>query len=439
MARVRFYLSPKVMLDRAEVLIRFYHSKQIDVQVQSHVFVPVADWDEKNEQLIFSTRYMDAHTMELMDFQSKLNSIEQAVMTAYMTSPSSATNREWLQRIVNACVGFVMEDISDDPDKLTLRDACTKYTEEKSMVPGTLAHYDVLKRMLERFEATYHVLYAADVKADDMKRFKKFISEEDGTGRSHNYIVSKLGQLSAVCNWLVDSEILAKSPFGGKGCQVEAEIYGDPITLTLEEVTSIYNFAMPNQRLETIRDIFIFQCYTGQRISDLKRMTYNNIQEINGALHLSYIQKKTIKKKPKTIQVPLSSVAMDILVKYNGRQGEKILPFISDQRYNDYIKEVLEVAGITRMVIILDSTSTKELTVRLCDIASSHMARRTFISSLYEITQEERITISMSGHAPHSSALSRYIHVRDSTKRKAISEMDVTKQPEEDTSEMSPK
>jgi hypothetical protein len=60
----------------------------------------------------------------------------------------------------------------------------------------------------------------------------------------------------------------------------------------------------------------------------------------------------------------------------------------------------------------------------LWETASSHLARRTFISNVYEVTQEERLTISLTGHAEGSRALSRYIHITDDTKRSVIERLE---------------
>lgn len=417
MAKVKFKLSKQIVLGNAEVLVRFYHSK-IDLQAQSHVFVPIADWDTNCGRLAYSTRYMDKHTLDLRNKQNLLNQIEEAILSAYIDTPDNM-DRNWLHSIINQCVGVDDANIPND-ERLTAAKACLEYTKSKEMEKGTIDHYIVLSKMLERFGTAKYTIYMDSISPDDIANFERFLYSEGGSSRSRNYVSSKLKKFRAVCRWSVGQGITPVSPFGDNRFSIRPEMYGDPVVLTMEEVSAIYAHAMPNPHLERARDIFVFQCHTGQRISDLKRMTYDNIQTIDGTLYLSYIQKKTIHNKPNTVRVPLSNVAKEIIVKYNGHQQKMILPFISDQRYNCYIKEVLKCAGISRMVIVLDSTILKERSVPIYEVATSHLARRTFISSIFEITQEERITVSMTGHASHSSALDRYIIVKDSTKRDAI-------------------
>ena len=179
---------------------------------------------------------------------------------------------------------------------------------------------------------------------------------------------------------------------------------------------------MPNDRLREQRDIFVFQCFVGQRISDLRSMTSANILETPSGLMLQYIQKKPRKQKPRVTDVPLGKIATEIIERYRG--SEQILPFIAEQNYNYAIKDVLRIAGIERKVPVLNTATFLEEWRPIWETASSHLARRTFISNVYEVTQEERLTISLTGHADGSRALSRYIHIKDSTKRSVIEKLE---------------
>lgn len=417
MAKVKFKLSDTSVIGNAEVLVRFYHSKQIDTQVRSHVFVPISDW--KDGRLVFSTRYVDSRTLELKAKQKTLNDIEDAILHAYIDSPSDATSRSWLKDIVDYVTGY--QDEHSRNTGMNLAEAAIEYRDNVELSDGRKRHYTSLNYTLLRWFDNYHIVYLKSITQEDVSSFETFLKSEPGKDRSLNYISTVLKRIRAICRRACENGLCEKDPFSYNGFTIRPEKYGTPVVLTTEEVNMLYESSMPNKHLERARDIFVFQCYTGQRISDLKRMKYSNISNINGRLHLSYIQKKTIDCSPQTVSVPLSDIAMSILQKYNGlQQDNMILPFISDQKYNNFIKEILIHAGITRSVTILDKSQKQEVTKPIYEVAASHLARRTFISSVYEITQEERITTSMTGHATNSSALDRYITVKDSTKQKAI-------------------
>ena len=172
--------------------------------------------------------------------------------------------------------------------------------------------------------------------------------------------------------------------------------------------------------LERQRDIFIFQCCIGCRVGDLVRLTKNDI--INGTLE--YIATKTIEDSQKTIVVPLNKTAKAILEKYKDYEGPTLLPFITQPKYNDAIKLIFEQAGITRNVTCLNPLTGKEEKKPIHRIASSHMARRTFVGNLYKQVLDPNIVASMSGHAENSRAFSRYREIDKEIKTNTVNLLD---------------
>ena len=216
---------------------------------------------------------------------------------------------------------------------------------------------------------------------------------------------------------------------------IGSEKYGTPYYLTLEERNRIADADLREcwrgldedirkkipepslKQLEIQRDIFIFQCLVGCRVGDLLRLTPDNV--IGG--ELSYYPSKTIGKQPVEVSVPLNGRAMGIVEKYKKDTGDgRLLPFISAQRYNDCIKDILTVCGVTRMVTILNPTTGREEQRPLNEIASSHMCRRTFIGCLYEKRPDPSIIAAMSGHAEGSRAFARYRNVTSEVKKELV-------------------
>ena len=76
--------------------------------------------------------------------------------------------------------------------------------------------------------------------------------------------------------------------------------------------------------------------------------------------------------------------------------------------YNDSIKDVLEFAGITYLVTELDTVTRKEKKVPINDIASSHLARRTFIGNIYKLVKDPNLVSALTGHVEGSRAFTRY-------------------------------
>ena len=205
-----------------------------------------------------------------------------------------------------------------------------------------------------------------------------------------------------------------QNPFGEDGYQAPTEVYGSPVYISSIERDILFNAELSNKRLQQVRDIFVFQCFIGARVGDLCKMTKANIQ--NNIL--SYIPRKTKDGRPVTVKIPLHSKAIEILSRYD-LPGGLLLPFISDQRYNDYIKEVFEAVGLTRIVTRRNPNTGESQQVRICDIASSHMARRVFVGNLYGKVDRDIIG-SMSGHVKGSKAFSRYHDVNPELQQAAI-------------------
>jgi integrase len=97
-----------------------------------------------------------------------------------------------------------------------------------------------------------------------------------------------------------------------------------------------------------------------------------------------------------------------------------LLPFISEQKYNVYIKKCFRAAGLNRKVTIPDTKTGKTKQVELCDYASSHMARRTFAGILYEQVQDPNLISALTGHTDASRAFARYRDVTDKLKRQTV-------------------
>jgi len=195
--------------------------------------------------------------------------------------------------------------------------------------------------------------------------------------------------------------------------------YGTPYYITIDERNTIAETPMPTKHLETQRDIFVFHCFVGCRVSDLIKLTEANIT--NGILEYTPHKTKDEGEQAVMARVPLHPKAVGLIEKYKGVDAKgRLFPFISPQKYNDAIKEVFTIAGITRNVEIRDA-KTGEMEIRpINEIASSHLARRTFVGNAYRKVSDPNIIGKMSGHVEGSKAFSRYRNIEDETLKSVI-------------------
>ena len=176
---------------------------------------------------------------------------------------------------------------------------------------------------------------------------------------------------------------------------------------------------MPIQTLITCRDIFVFQCLIGCRVSDLIKLTPEHIE--NGIL--AYTPHKTKDEGDESIQarVPLHAKAQELIKKYKGvdKRG-RLFPFITAQKYNDAIKAIFTMAGVTRNVEVRNPLTGENEIRPINEIASSHLARRTFVGNAYFKVSDPNLIGKMSGHVDGSKAFKRYRKIEDETLKNVI-------------------
>jgi len=131
------------------------------------------------------------------------------------------------------------------------------------------------------------------------------------------------------------------------------------VFLSQKELEKIENHKFHQSRLELVRDLFIFCCYTGLAYNEMNNLKKNHI--IDGFDGNKWIQMKR-QKTGKDISVPLLPKAAEIIEKYT-LESEYVLPKLSNQRINSYLKEIAVIIGIEKRI-------------------THHTARKTFASTV---------------------------------------------------------
>lgn len=156
----------------------------------------------------------------------------------------------------------------------------------------------------------------------------------------------------------------------------------DAVYLTNEEVTKIAELPLCGTHA-LARDIFVIGCHTGMRFSDYSRLSMNDISD--GVIHF-------ITQKCKTpVDIPAHPRVLAILNKYGG-----VLPNITSQRFNMYIKDVCKEAGINESILV--RKSGQHLRCEKWELVSSHTARRTGLTNMYKAGIPTYRCMMVSGH-----------------------------------------
>ena len=190
------------------------------------------------------------------------------------------------------------------------------------------------------------------------------------------------------------------------------------IFLTWEELNRLREFKIPptKQALERVRDVFLFQCFTGLRYSDVFNLRRSDIKG-------DHIEVTTVKTSDSLI-IELNDHSKAILEKYKDVEFEndKALPVITNQKMNDYLKELAELAEINepvRQTYYKGNERIDEVTPKYA-LLGTHAGRRTFICNALALGIPPQVVMKWTGHSDYK-AMKPYIDIADDIKANAMS------------------
>ena len=190
------------------------------------------------------------------------------------------------------------------------------------------------------------------------------------------------------------------------------------IFLTWEELNKLREFEIPaaKQALDRVRDVFLFQCFTGLRYSDVFNLRRSDIKG-------DHIEVTTVKTSDSLI-IELNNHSKAILDKYKdvAFEDDKVLPVITNQKMNDYLKELAELAGIdepVRQTYYRGNERIDEVTPKYA-LLGTHAGRRTFICNALALGIPPQVVMKWTGHSDYK-AMKPYIDIADDIKANAMS------------------
>jgi len=190
------------------------------------------------------------------------------------------------------------------------------------------------------------------------------------------------------------------------------------IFLTWDELNRLRKFKIPfnKQALERVRDVFLFQCFTGLRYSDVFNLRRSDIKD-------DHIEVTTVKTSDSLI-IELNNHSKAILDKYKdvAFEDDKVLPVITNQKMNDYLKELAEMAGIDepiRQTYYKGNERIDEVTPKYA-LLGTHAGRRTFICNALALGIPPQVVMKWTGHSDYK-AMKPYIDIADDIKANAMS------------------
>lgn len=233
-----------------------------------------------------------------------------------------------------------------------------------------------------------------------------------------NYVGSVIKDIRTFFNYLIKERNLSIGNF-----HQQFYVYKEDISILTLQPDQLKNLISDNQVDEKLRpvllktkDILLAGCAVALRYSDLINLQKSNMQLSNQQYYLKVQSKKT---KAYT-RIKLPPYVVEIFKKYS-KKGKRLLPYFNIVLLNLYLKELAEHLGWTNEIVKTRQKRGKAIVIyknvkqkthyRFCDLISTHIMRRTAITTMLRLEMPEHLVRKISGHAPNSKEFHKYVSI----------------------------
>lgn len=371
------------------IFFRFKQGKQFDIISSTGLQVPKNRWsDAKQEILATPEMHYKETNVKLKQFQAyirkeyedtKLNDVTVVINSKWLKEKISVFfNRETENQKTNEklfFVNFIESFIKEAETKRTKRGAPVK--------PRTIQYYNTTLNKITAFESFIGVkLKLTEIDLNFHEKFINYLETEEFL--NDNTIGGFIDTVKLFCGNASKKELNVCKDYKLTEFYSPTNKTKD-IYLKDSEINLIYNTKFEQDYLDNAKDWFIIGARTGFRISDFLQLGKDNLDD-------GFIYKETLKTEFPVI-IPIHEQVQEILDKRNGEFPRKI----SDQKFNKYVKEVAEIAGITELTEgakmvsqEINKNGKKQMISRKkfgvypkYELISSHSCRRSFATNLY--------------------------------------------------------
>lgn len=289
---------------------------------------------------------------------------------------------------------------------------------EAEKKPRTILKYKSLKAHLEKFQKdkNYSITFE-NIHLEFYEKFVAFLMKD--LKQTNNTIGKYISTLKTFLHWATDRKYNTGTDYIKFKAPNEKV---DIIYLTEAELLSIYNLDLTGHSLEKIRDVFCFGCFTGQRFSDINNLKKEDIRFVD--MPASGEERKVDRvgmwylrtdKTKDIIEIPLNDYAIEIVQRY--WESDTFLPTISQQKTNDYVKKLGEMAKIEEPISLTRYRGAEKLinTQPKHEFITTHTARRTFVTLSLEKGMRPETVMEITGHKDYKT-FKKYIKLTSKVK-----------------------
>jgi len=403
MAEVKFYLEKRKDKETGKVITKnvpillFYSFDGIRLQYFTGYRIDALKWDEEKMKVKRGVAEAFEVNKELDKLKAKVNAVHDKAK--YLGEELTLEDlREGLKgKQITA-------------DKKSFKEYLAEYVESSTLTKskGTITNINSSFNILEEFSEETGV--RINFKNITQEFYDKFMDYCFNTkGYQNNYAGSLIKHIKAFLNWATDRGYNSNLDFRKKSFKKLTE-EPEIIYLTYDELLFLYKKNLKGDtKLEHVRDMFCFGCFTGMRYSDIISLAPENIQKDT----INY----RIVKTNESNTIPLNPYTKAILAKYKGKFLNKCLPVIQDQKINEYLKDLFKEVKLNRKVQKINFQGAKKIktTIPLSEAITFHMSKKTFMTNFLAKGGSLLTAMAITGNRDFKTAR-RYYKVVDTLK-----------------------
>lgn len=410
----------------SEILFRFVGGRGMIYRAKSGIYVNQNDWADKT-----ATKSAEIKTSKptespeikkrRQELSEKLTNLETAIEKAFITTPIENIDKTWLDKVIH---DFHFPPTADDELKersfFAVFDEFVDEEGKNWASQSTRKHFATLRNHLKQFETENEM--SVTFNSIDEKFIDEFVGFlETSRGMRNTTIAKTYKQLKWFLRWAVNKEYNTNTKFERykpSVCKSRKSNHENKLIVFLndDELKAVKDFDFSNdERLDRVRDIFVFCCYSGLRYSDVEHLTRNNIYD--DMLHVTTI------KTNDAIDIDLNDTTRAILTKYKDCEfkGNKALPVISNQKMNSFLKEMAKAVGIDQPITKTYYAGTQRIeeTRPKYEWIGTHTGRRTFIVRGLSKGIAPNVMMKWTGHSDYQAMLP-YIDITKESRAAAM-------------------
>lgn len=404
MANVRLYVEKRkdkktgdIKLKNVPIFISFsYEGARLMYPTGERV--DIKNWDAKNQRV--KTQVSGA-----MEINHYLNSLREKIYKIYREAKIqdiSVTNAYLKQRLKPN--NSVKKNVTEYFDQFILENHDRFTLETKKKLKSNLNH-------LKKFSTTKN--FKLEFDALDDRFFRLYVDYFYSLNHTNNTIAKTIKNLKWFLNWCSENNFNKNMSY--KKFRVQ-EYKGAIVSLSIAELKRIIDLKGLSKRLDQVRDMFVFGCHTGLRFSDLKQLKKEHVFG-------DYLKLRTLKTDA-DVTIPLVQKSKEIIEKYSNFPMNSLLPPISNQKMNEYLKEIGRLAELNDEITIYTYRGRDRIETRFkkFEKLTSHVARKTFISIAFRQGMSSEMIKSISTHKS-DEVFSLYNNISDQHKLEKVSKV----------------